>query len=114
MAWLRSRSRSGSFESVSASEAARLRDEGAQVVDVRETHEWRSGHIPGSLHLPLRSVAKRGPAELDPGRPVVVVCASGHRSKAAAGTLAGLGFGAVYDVHGGLHAWRRSGLPVES
>jgi rhodanese-related sulfurtransferase len=64
--------------------------------------------------MPLRSVARRGPAELDPDRPVVVVCASGHRSKAAARTLGEHGFGRVYDVHGGLHAWRKRGLPVES
>jgi rhodanese-related sulfurtransferase len=113
VAWPLSGSRSRQFETVSADKAARLREEGAQVVDVREPEEWRRGHIPGSLLLPLRSVAQRGPSELDPGRTVLVVCASGHRSKSAARTLGGLGLTKVYDLHGGLAAWSRLGLPVE-
>jgi rhodanese-related sulfurtransferase len=113
VAWPLSRPRSAPFQTISADEAARLREAGAQVVDVREADEWRRGHIPGSLLMPLRSVAQRGPSELDRGRPVLVVCAIGHRSKAAARSLGGLGFAEVFNLHGGLAAWSRRGLPVE-
>jgi rhodanese-related sulfurtransferase len=42
------------------------------------------------------------------------MCASGHRSTVAARTLTKLGFAKVYEVHGGMIAWRRKGLPVET
>ena len=103
-----------SFETVTPAEAARLRGDGAQVVDVREAIEWRHGHVPGAVHIPVHAVGRRGPAELDSGRATVVMCASGHRSTFAARSLAKHGFGLVYDVRGGLAAWRRAGLPVES
>ena len=113
MAWLLGGAGAKSFERVSVGEAARLREAGAQVVDVRETVEWRRGHIPGALHIPVHSIGRRGPAELDAGRAVVLMCASGHRSTLAARTLSKAGFEKVYDVHGGMIAWRRKGLPVE-
>ena len=64
-------------------------------------------------HVPLRQVAARV-GELDAGRPILVICASGQRSTAAARTLVKLGFSDVYDVRGGLHAWARQGLPVKT
>jgi rhodanese-related sulfurtransferase len=105
---------SKAFETVNPEEAERLREAGAQVVDVRETVEWRRGHIPGARHIPVRAIGQRGPAELDAGKAVVLMCASGHRSTVAARTLIKLGFAKVYDVHGGMIAWRRKGLPVET
>ena len=102
------------FETISVDEAARLREAGAQVVDVREAVEWRRGHVPGAVHIPVRAIGRRGPAELDPVRPVVLLCASGHRSTLAARTLTKQGFTKVYDVHGGMMAWHRKALPVVS
>ncbi len=114
MAWLRSGRGAKPFATVTAESAADLRDAGAQVVDVRETVEWRRGHIPGARHIPVHAIGRRGPAELDPARAVVLMCATGHRSTVAARTLTKLGFAEVYDVHGGMIAWRRRGLPVET
>ena len=102
------------FETVTPVEGARLREAGAQVVDVRETFEWRRGHVPGAVHIPVYAVGRRAPQELDPELAVVVVCASGHRSTLAARTLAKHGFARVYDVCGGLLAWRREDLPFEA
>ena len=102
------------FETVTPVEGARLREAGAQVVDVRETIEWRRGRVPGAVHIPVLAVGRRAPEELDTRRAVVVLCASGHRSTVAARTLAKHGFAQVYDVHGGLSAWRREGLPFET
>jgi len=113
MAWLFGDKGHGSFETVSVDEAARLREAGAQVVDVRETVEWRRGHIPGALHIPVHAIGRRGPAELDAARAVLLMCATGHRSTPAARSLTKAGFVKVYDVHGGMIAWRRKGLPVE-
>ena len=50
--------------------------------------------------------------EIDPHRPVHVVCASGNRSSAMADVLTANGFDAM-DVAGGTRAWIRSGRPIE-
>ncbi|NEY33091.1 rhodanese-like domain-containing protein [Streptomyces sp. PRKS01-65] len=90
----------------------RTSDGTAVLLDVRETPEWRAGHAPGALHLPLSRLAAGAslPAEAE-GRPVVAICRSGHRSRQAARLLSGRGVQAM-DVTGGMTAWARAGLPV--
>ncbi|MER6425937.1 rhodanese-like domain-containing protein [Streptomyces sp. NPDC001137] len=84
----------------------------AVLLDVRETPEWNAGHAPDALHLPLSRLAAGAslPAAAQ-GRPVVMICRSGHRSQQAAKLLAGRGV-QVTDVTGGMSAWARAGLPV--
>ena len=82
------------------------------VVDVREPWEFRQGHVPGAVLIPLGQLASRI-GELDPERPVAVICASGNRSQSAAALLGQKGFKTVYNVSGGTGAWMYSGLEVE-
>ena len=92
---------------VDATRALELVAGGATLLDVRESGEWRSGHAPRAVHIPLGQIdqaAKR----LHKGRPVVVVCASGMRSRTAAKQLRGLGFDAA-SLSGGMPAWQRAG-----
>lgn len=90
---------------------ARMPD-GALVVDVRSTTEWRSGHVPGSVHVPLgRLVAHM--ADKPREQPVVLLCESGSRSAIGTSLLAAAGFSDVTNLHGGIQAWRREGMPVE-
>lgn len=81
------------------------------VVDVREPWEYQRGHVPGAILMPLGQVASRA-AELDPERPVAVICASGNRSQSAAALFGQKGFKTIYNVLGGTSAWMRSGLSV--
>lgn len=81
---------------------------GAQIVDCRSEREWKSGHIKGSRLMPLGSIGDRL-TELDPERPVIVVCRSGHRSSLAARTLSSAGFSDVKSMKGGINAWSRAG-----
>nr|WP_235617468.1 rhodanese-like domain-containing protein [Streptomyces thermolilacinus] len=87
-------------------------DGGAVLLDVREDHEWRAGHAPGAVHVPLSALLAddRVPAAVR-GREAVVICRSGQRSQKAARVLAERGAHAV-DVEGGMHAWARAGYPV--
>lgn len=85
---------------------------GIQIVDVRELDEWRDGHIPGAIHIPLGELAGRR-SELDPDRPIVTVCRSGKRSLNAAQQLTQAGFPAVASMAGGMLAWRHDNQPVE-
>ena len=81
------------------------------IVDVREPWEYRQGHVPGAVLMPLGQLSARF-AELDPQRPVVVICASGNRSQSAAALLGQKGFKTIYNVLGGTGAWVYSGLPL--
>lgn len=74
------------------------------VLDVREIFEWRRGHIPGALHIPLGHLQERV-AELPKDRPIVAICASGHRSGQATRYLRGRGLDAR-NLLGGYAAWR--------
>jgi rhodanese-related sulfurtransferase len=95
---------------VDATRAVALVKDGATLVDVREPSEWRSGHAPGAIHIPLGQI-EQAPKRLHQGRAVVVVCASGMRSRTAAKHLRGLGFDAT-SVSGGMAAWQGAGGAV--
>lgn len=105
-------SRDGSTlgSSVSATQAMELVRDGAALIDVRESHEWRAGHAPQAIHIPLAKLDtahRRLPADA----PVLVVCASGMRSRTGAKKLRDAGFEAA-SVSGGMMAWERSGGAV--
>jgi rhodanese-related sulfurtransferase len=74
-----------------------LLKDGAQVVDVRGPGEYAGGHAPGSVNIPLHELEQRA-RELDPGRWVIVCCASGTRSALARRKLRALGFERVLNA----------------
>lgn len=81
------------------------------LVDVREDDEWQAGHAPGAVHLPMSGLPDRF-AELPSGRPLAVVCRSGHRSAQVTAYLVAHGVPAR-NVEGGMLAWQALGLPLE-
>lgn len=83
----------------------------AIILDVRERHEWKAGHAPGSKNIPLSKLGARA-SELHPGRRYIAVCRSGSRSRSAVAQLQRAGLDAV-NLKGGMHSWTRAGLPVE-
>jgi rhodanese-related sulfurtransferase len=90
--------------------AERLGSRAVLVLDVRQPDEWRRGHIRTSVNVPLSQL--RGKLTTLPrDRTVVAVCASGHRSAAAARVLRRAGYEAE-NLKGGMYAWSRSSLPV--
>ncbi len=85
----------------------------ARLVDVREAHEFHGeqGHLEGSELVPLGTLA--GALDRwDRARPVLVICRSGRRAAAACELLVAEGFEAVYNLAGGMDAWRAEGQPV--
>ena len=82
-----------------------------QVVDVRTPAEFAAGHITGAVNVPVHELSRRlASLDLDPARPVVAVCLTGHRSVPAVRLLAGRGFQAR-QLAGGMTAWWRERLP---
>lgn len=81
------------------------------VVDVREPWEYKQGHVPGAILMPLGQLASLV-GTLDTEKPVAVICASGSRSQSAAALLGQKGFKTIYNVVGGTGAWRYDNLPL--
>jgi rhodanese-related sulfurtransferase len=81
------------------------------VVDVRELHEWTTGHLPGARHVPLDRLRANPRSEL-PRDGVLFVCAAGVRSQTAARLAEGLGLKLVYNLSSGTRGWVKAGLPL--
>jgi rhodanese-related sulfurtransferase len=103
---------SAAIPEVSAAEAADLLGQDAILVDVREPHEWNTGHAPAARHIPLQQL-RRHLSELPKDRRIILVCRSGNRSAQATAILTGVGFDAA-NLTGGMTAWARSGLAMVS
>lgn len=105
-------------ETVSPESAAKELTSGAAVaVDVRESEEWRQGHIDGSVAAPRGLLeffadpsTPRHKDALDPTRRTIVICASGARASLAALTLRTMGYENVAVLDGGLKGWINAGL----
>lgn len=94
----------GFLGKTSPAEAKKLVAEGARLLDVRSDGEHRSGHIKGSLHIPVGELSSRLGELDDKSKPIVVYCASGMRSASAAGILRRAGFQSVHDL-GAMARW---------
>lgn len=75
------------------------------LLDVRQPWEYEEDHIPGAKLVPLGDL-KEGTQNLDQTRPTLVYCAIGGRSRVAAQLLSGRGFQEVYNLSGGIKAYR--------
>jgi rhodanese-related sulfurtransferase len=98
------------YETVSPAKAKELQNAGALLIDVRESHEYKSGHASGAKHIALGSIANRL-RDLPIEREILVICQSGARSAQAANFLAGKGY-KVINVSGGTNGWRNTGLNI--
>lgn len=103
------------YRPITPAEAVRRIDDGQTCfLDVRTAREVAGGTLPGAVHIPIPQLRQR----LDELReqagsgPVVVYCHSGMRAASAAYLLARRGFGEVYNLQGGIMAWRGQGLPM--
>ena len=84
----------------------------AVILDVREASEYDFENIPGSVLLPLSFLdPKRAPAIFE--KNVIVVCAIGKRGAAAQKQLADQGLPNIYNLTGGIGAWKQAGLELQ-
>ena len=84
------------------------------LLDVRQEWEYEEDRIPGARLIPLSELSDRM-GELDKKAPMLVYCASGGRSMAAAALLEGQGFEDVNNLVGGMSGWEGEGAfgPME-
>ena len=97
---------------ISVSEAYKLYQGGAFILDVRTQEEWNESHVPNTTLIPLDQLPSRL-SEVPHDRQVVVVCRSGNRSQQARDILLNAGFEQVTSMSGGLNDWRAGGYPTE-
>ncbi|MBS1523530.1 MAG: rhodanese-like domain-containing protein [Bacteroidetes bacterium] len=80
----------------SKSDLSEIIANGAQIIDVRTPGEYSSGHLKGSVNIPLDTLSSRL-SKLKKDQAVITCCASGMRSQAAKNILISVGFSHVYN-----------------
>jgi rhodanese-related sulfurtransferase/transcriptional regulator with XRE-family HTH domain len=101
------------IRTVSVKEAQALMASGElDVVDVRDSNEWATGHVPGARHVPLGDIKDDTKKHL-PRDKVLLICAKGGRSMTAAKLAEAIGLQEVYSMDGGTLGWAQAGLPIE-
>ncbi len=103
------------IKNISVWEAVKLiNHESAVIVDVSEPQEFKTGHIPDAINIPLGGLAGRvKELEKHKSKPVVFTCRTASRSSRGAVVLRKQGFEKVYALAGGLAAWEKDNLPLE-
>lgn len=85
-----------------------------QLIDVRSPEEFNEGHLKGAVNININDEGFESRVnQLDKTKPVFVYCLSGPRSTNAASYLRKNGFAEVYELQGGMLAWRALSLPEE-
>ncbi len=82
------------------------------LVDVRSQEELYEGSIPNSQLIPFTELAQ-GRMTLPTGKPLLLICAVGGRSYAVGQYFSGKGYGEIYNLDGGISAWKAAGLPLQ-
>ncbi|NIR87572.1 MBL fold metallo-hydrolase [Candidatus Bathyarchaeota archaeon] len=82
------------------------------VVDVREEHEWEEGHIEGAERIYVGHL-KEEASRLPQDKPIATTCGWGGRGGLGASILKRMGFNDVYNVLGGMKAWKKLRYPVK-
>ncbi len=81
-----------------------LEAQAAVFLDVRDRGSWRSGHIPGALHIGDHNIHEFV-ADAQREQTTVVYCYHGYSSLGGAAFLNSEGFSDVYSMTGGFAAW---------
>jgi rhodanese-related sulfurtransferase len=100
------------FTRINVQEAKEMLAKGAEIVDVREPHEYTAGHVPNAAHIPVNTVYARR-AELPKDKDLIFVCAVGQRSALASEMAAAAGLTRIFNLDGGTEAWANAGEPLE-
>ena len=82
----------------------------SQLIDVRSPSEFASGHIPGTINIPMDQIEFRL-ADLSSSTPIVLICQMGKRARMTAGLLEPCQL-QLSILEGGTSAWMQAGLPV--
>jgi rhodanese-related sulfurtransferase len=104
----------GAEKDISSRDAKVLLEKNKSVflLDVRTPQEYSQGKLGGSVLIPLGELERRI-GDVPKNKTIVVYCAVGSRSKAAAGFLSKSGYKDVINMSDGIVGWYRNGFPVQ-
>ena len=85
----------------------------SEVIDVRSKGEFNRSHIKGSISNPLSAI-NNIISTMDKETDIILICATGHRSRAAAAKLIEYGFTKVSHLEGGMRKWNKAGKEDQS
>lgn len=103
----------GPQEGMPLVEVGSLADD-AVILDVRDAGDWRAGHAPGAVNIPLAQLISRlTELPVPPTGPLAVSCGGGTKQTRAVAYLRANGIDAVV-LKGGMRSWKAAGRPVES
>ena len=102
------------FKTVTPQEAESLiqNREGLLLIDVRGEDELSEGVIEGSISMPLWDIIK-GAQRPPKNKPIMLICAVGGRSRALGELMSRNGWNEVYNLKGGISAWKEANLPLK-
>lgn len=87
---------------------AELVKQGATIVDVRTQGEYQTGHVKGSVNIPLSNLSSQY-NRIKKDKPVITCCASGMRSSQAKSFLKSQGYTEVHNGGGWMALERKLG-----
>lgn len=83
------------------------------IIDLRDSEEFRAGHIAGSVNIPAGQVMDQlSQLQAYKDRPVILACKMGNQSSHLGRQLRGKRIPNLYRIQGGINAWRNDNLPV--
>lgn len=99
---------------ITPADAQKRQQQGAQIVDIRESADFLRLHIPGARSLPLSEIQKGTSLPLAPeASEIIFHCQGGMRTRNHAGALMACAAGRQAKImEGGINAWQQAGLPV--
>lgn len=102
------------FRSVSPKEAQQLiaTRKNLLLLDCRTPQELRNGSIQGSQLVPFWAIMQNK-LNIPKDQPIMLICAVGGRSYAAGQILKRQGYNEIYNLSGGITAWKKEGLPLK-
>jgi len=107
------RLRAESFAALGPQDVIRLMNQGATVLDVRGQEAFHEGHISGARHFDAAQIASAGDTlKKYKERPLIVYCDRGTTAAATVRALTQQGFTKVFNLRGGITAWRAENLPL--
>jgi rhodanese-related sulfurtransferase len=107
------RLRAESSGALAPQEVIRLMNQGATVLDLRAQEAFQEGHINGARHFDAGQIASAADTlRKYKERPLIVYCDRGTTAAATVRALTQQGFTKVFNLRGGISAWRAENLPL--
>jgi rhodanese-related sulfurtransferase len=107
------RLRALSFAALGPQDVIRLMNQGATLLDMRAQKEYSQGHISGARHFDLGQLPNASDTlKRYKGKALILYCDRGSGAAAAVRALTKQGFTKVFNLRGGIAAWRAENLPL--